>query len=482
VLFHGQEWLVSLLDIRDLLALRLVSRKTRDWLDAVMPKHPTKAFTLNVDENTALDGLVNEEIAHGIPFFRILNIRHSSFCSNPLIPSFLRIYGPQIRIVDGSYEVGDVVPHEVAFYEALPNLTQLSTNWLGNNVADVKMPALNRLQLYRIPYQGSERAEKLNFHFLLNFPKLIHLWLPCWCEDDYLGAMSALGQYFAIRNEWVGSSGKTLTISFNDIRPGDFDEELIPTEGVARLLQELAVADGRILIEKMAVQLLDEAVRLFHHPRGGQLLRSFGKCILSLRGFTSSLYEVELPNLRKLDVSRVSVETKAMDGHYARTVSWPKLEEVELDIGNSAIDVSFLAKLVFGSGVLRLSVKRVHFSLQILLSLDSKEAHLLLGSFPNLTRLTLDFKAEEVGLLRLLMRSLPTSCSKIQLLELTAFFPFGEEDFFGVNGEEGLVPSPLLQLPGKEMVSNEDEVLVINFHSKPSSNGWHFMCIHISGE
>jgi hypothetical protein len=280
-----QEWLVSLLDIRDLLALRLVSRKTMDWVDAVMLKHPSKAFTLYVNENTALDGLENEEIAHGIPFFRRLDIMDSSFCSHPLIPSFLRIYGSQIHTVYGSYEGRRVVPDEVAFYEALTNLTQLFTNWLGDNVADVKMPALKRLHLHTIPSQGSELAAKNNFNFLLNFPNLTHLWLVYCCEEDYLEAMIALGQYFTSRNEWEGSSGRTLTVSFDDIQqPGNCDEELIPTEGVGRLLQELAIADGRILIEKMTVQLLDEAVRLFHHQRGGQLLRSFGKCIRSLRG------------------------------------------------------------------------------------------------------------------------------------------------------------------------------------------------------
>jgi hypothetical protein len=160
--------------------------------------------------------------------------------------------------------------------------------------------------------------------------------------------MIALGQYFTSRNEWEGSSGRTLTVSFDDIQqPGNCDEELIPTEGVGRLLQELAIADGRILIEKMTVQLLDEAVRLFHHQRGGQLLRSFGKCIRSLRGFASSLYEVELPNLRKLDVNRVSEETKSRDGDYTRTVNWPKLEEVKLEIGNNGNDLCYLANLTF---------------------------------------------------------------------------------------------------------------------------------------
>jgi hypothetical protein len=129
-----QETLVSLLDIRDLLALRLVSRKIRDWVDAVMSKHPTKVFTLYVEESTALHELVDEEIAQGIPFFRALNIGDKYFCSRPLITEFLCIYGTQIRTVYGSNKRGDVVPDEVAFYEAKPNLTQLSTNWLEEHV------------------------------------------------------------------------------------------------------------------------------------------------------------------------------------------------------------------------------------------------------------------------------------------------------------------------------------------------------------
>jgi hypothetical protein len=43
----------------------------------------------------------------------------------------------------------------------------------------------------------------------------------------------------------------------------------------------------------------------------------------------------------------------------------------------------------------------------------------------------------------------PYKLLEIQLLELTAFFPLGDEDFLGVNGEQGLVRSALLKLPGK---------------------------------
>jgi hypothetical protein len=96
---NEQETLVSLLDIRDLLALRLVSCKIRDLVDAVMSKHPTKLFTHYVDESTALFGLASESVAQGIPFFKALNIGDTYFCSHPLIPEFLRIYGPQIRTV-----------------------------------------------------------------------------------------------------------------------------------------------------------------------------------------------------------------------------------------------------------------------------------------------------------------------------------------------------------------------------------------------
>jgi hypothetical protein len=308
-----------LLDIRDLLALRLVSRKIRDWVDAVMSKHPTKLFTHYVDESAALFGLANESVAQGIPFFKALNNCDKYFCSRPLIPEFLRIYGPQIHTVYGSTEGGDVDADEVAFYEALPNLTQLSTNWLEEDMAYLKLPALKRLQLYTIPPE----AAITNFNFLVNFPNLTHLWLPYFGEDEYLEVMSALGQYFAMRNGCKGSSGRTLTVSFDVIDP-----ELIPTEGVKRLLQELAIADSRILIEEMPIRLLDNAVGLFRHQQ--EKLRTFGKCIRSLNGFSSCLYEVELPNMRKLDVSWDTEGTKAWEGDHSRTVSWPKLEEVRI--------------------------------------------------------------------------------------------------------------------------------------------------------
>jgi hypothetical protein len=433
------------LDDRDLLALRLVSRKTRDWVDAVLPSHPTKALTLyvNVDEKKTLHELMDEVIAHGIPFFRRLNVRNKSFFSHPRIPEFLGIYGSQIHTVHGPDCCGDVGSDEVAFYEALPNLTQLSTRWLGDNVPAVEMPALQRLQLFTLRSKLSEKA--VDFHFLLNSPNLTYLLLPYMNWVQHVQVLSALGPYFNKQNGLEGSSRRTLTIF---LCPNNDFPDILNTssrEKLAILLQELAVADGRILVENMNVKLLDEAVRLFHHQRGGQLLlSSFGKCIRSLIGVSSSLYEVQLPNLRRLDVKCNLLEgTTARDGDYSKTVSWPKLEEVTSNMRNQC-----LAKLLFGSGVFRPSVERLTCSLT-LLSLGSKEAHLLLTNFPNLTHLELEVNSEEVGLFRSLMRMLPTSCSKIQFLQLVAYFPLGDEDFLGVDEEGGLTAPPLLQLQGK---------------------------------
>jgi hypothetical protein len=442
-----QESLVSLLDVADLLALRLVSRKTRDWVDAVCSSHRTKALILFVDtEEKTLHELMEEEIAHGIPFCRGLNVRDSSFFSNPLIPEFLDIYGSQIHTLHGPDHWGDVHPDEVAFYEALPNLTQLSTRWLGEPVPAVKMPALERLKLHTIRSEFHDWTTKMNFDFLLNFPNLSHLWLPNMNLVEHVQVLTALGPYFKKRNGLDGSFRRTLTIflpSYIDILG-----ELSPSEkeDVVDLVQELAVADGRILLENIPIMLLDEAVRLFHHQRGGQLLlSSFGKCVRSLIEFSSSLYEVELPNMRGLDGNWNWEGTAARDGDYSRTVSWPKLEEVKSNMRNEC-----LAKLVFGSGVFRPSVKRLDCDLE-LLSLGSKEeAHLLLANFPNVTQLTLNVNAEEVGLFRSVMRVLPGSCPKIQFLCLDADFPLGDEDFLGVDGKEGLklTSPPLVQLTG----------------------------------
>jgi hypothetical protein len=440
---------VSLLDARDLLALRLVSRKTREWVDAVLPSHPTKALTLyvDVDIDMALHELMDEEISHGIPFFRGLNLwdwdSSLSFFSHPLLPEFLRIYGSQIHTVHGPDYGGDVDPDEVAFYEALPNLTQLSIRRLGDNVPAVKMPALERLQLFSLRSEFSKKA--VDFHFLLNFPNLTHLLLPYIIDYvEQAQVLSALGPYFKKQNGLEGSSRRTLTIFLYPYNDFPVILNTSAREKVAILLQELAVADGRILIENMNVKLLDEAVRLFHHQRGGQLLlSSFGKCVRSLIGVSSSLYEVELPNMRKLDVKWIVEGTTPRDGDYSKPVSWPTLEEVTSNMRNQC-----LAKLLFGSGVFRPSVERLTCSLT-LLSLGSKEAHLLLTNFPNLTHLELEVNSEEVGLFRSLMRMLPTSCSKIQFLQLVAYFPLGDEDFLGVDEEGGLTAPPLLQLQGK---------------------------------
>jgi hypothetical protein len=438
---------VSLLDVRDLLALRLVSRKTRDWVDAVLRKQKSKALTLYVNYNkkNALHELMEEETARGIPFFRGLNVgdSSSSFFSHPHIPSFIRCYRSQLHTVHGPDHWGDLGPDEVAFYEALPNLTQLSTRWLGDNVPAVKMPALERLKLHSLRSELSKKG--VDFHFLLNFPNLTHLWLPRMKIDEHVQVLCALGPYFKIKNGLEGSSRRKLTIFLHS---DDYFPDKLNTNARVKLeilLQELSVADGRILIENMNVQLLDEAVRLFHHQRGGQqlLLSSFGKCVRSLWGFSSSLYEVELPSMLKLEGKWTLEGTPAGDGDYSRTVSWPKLEEVKGKMNEG------LGKLVFGSGVFRPSVKRLTCDLE-LLSLFSKEAHLLLANFPNLTHLELEVNSE-VGLFRSVMRVLPTSCPKIQFLCLDADFPLGDEDFLGVDGKEGLklTTPPLLQLPGK---------------------------------
>jgi hypothetical protein len=125
---------VSLIDDLVLLALRLVCQETRDCMHAVISKQLSKVFTLYVNKHTSLDELVNEEIVHGISYFRGLSITHETFFSHPLIPSFLRCNGSQIHTVYCHKKCGDVAPDEVAFYEAQPNLNQFSTCWLGDSV------------------------------------------------------------------------------------------------------------------------------------------------------------------------------------------------------------------------------------------------------------------------------------------------------------------------------------------------------------
>jgi hypothetical protein len=301
----------------------------------------------------------------------------------------------------------------------------------------------------------------INVDFLRNCPNLRLLWLPDEMNlEQYVEILTALGAYFADRN---GSSSSTLimfienpTFSYDD---SEFLEEQNQTERVARLLKELAASDGRILIDCIPITLLDEAVRLFSNQPGKLKLRSFGKCIRSLRGFSSSLYEVELPNMRKMKVDwGLLFEGKERDddnnGDYTRTAlvnSWPKLEEIEIDYmihpADSAEDLSYMKKLLFGSGVLRPSVKRLDFDMN--LQVLSSDAALLLEKLPNLTQLTLRVGTETVGSFRNLMRTLPTSCPKIECLQINAFYRLGGVDFLG--GEDGELHAlpPLLQLPGK---------------------------------
>jgi hypothetical protein len=479
-----QDELVSSLDVPDLLALRLVSRETKSWVDLVMSGHKSKAFTLYFDEeDRTLDQFMDERKqkaeagAIGIPF-GALNLTgvttSSSFFSDPLIPTFLLDYGPKIHRILNCFEWHDVEvdiipPEELAFYQALPNLTTLSTLSPGENVPEVKMPALRNLKLLTLQsVQEEEENDEdddsdtsprlvINVDFLLNCPNLRLLWLPDDMDlEQYVKILTDLGAYFADRN---GSSSSTLmifienpTFSYDDI---EFLEELKQTERVATLLKELAASDGRILIDCIPITLLDEAVRLFNNQPGK--LRSFGKCIRSLRGFSSSLYEVELPNMRKLQIDwGLLFEGKERDddnnGDYTRTAlvtSWPKLEEIEIDrMIYPAEDVNYMKKLLFGSGVLRPSVKRFDFNMT--LQILSSDAALLLEKLPNLTQLALRVGTENVESFRNLMRTLPTSCPKIDCLEITAFHPLGDVDFLG--GEDGELvnaPPPLLQLPGK---------------------------------
>jgi hypothetical protein len=85
---------------------------------------------------------------------------------------------------------------------------------------------------------------------------------------EHVPVLSALGSYFKKQYGLEGSSRRTLTIFLCPYN--DFPSELktAEKEQVAVLLQVLAVADGRILIDNMTVQLLDEAVRHFNHQRG----------------------------------------------------------------------------------------------------------------------------------------------------------------------------------------------------------------------
>jgi hypothetical protein len=188
-----------------------------------MSKHKSKMFTLRFNER-ALDELMGEEIDR-IPYFRGLNVRAISFFSNPLIPSFLRIYGPQIHTVSHHNYDDDFVSEDVDFYRSLPNLTQLSARWLGEKkVADMKMPALERLKLFTVPSTLNERSPGTDFEFLVNFPNLRHLWLTIIDLSEYFEVLSALGPYFAIRNGWEERlSRKPLTILLDTHCAADYN-------------------------------------------------------------------------------------------------------------------------------------------------------------------------------------------------------------------------------------------------------------------
>jgi hypothetical protein len=114
--------------------------------DAVMSKHPTKALSLYLNEQTKTLGEFMDEKMDGIPLFRGLKVTGSAFFSHPLIPEFLHIYGSQIHTVIRSKKVSvdnDVVPEEVAFYQtAQPDPVA--------NVPDGKLPALERLQILTV--------------------------------------------------------------------------------------------------------------------------------------------------------------------------------------------------------------------------------------------------------------------------------------------------------------------------------------------
>jgi hypothetical protein len=469
-----------LLDIPDLLALRLVSRETKSWVDVVMSRHKSKAFTLYFDEKKGrtrrtLDRFMEERMQNdeagtiGIPFgnLDLSEVTTSaSFFSHPLIPQFLLEYGPTIhRILNtcqwDAGEVDIIPPEELTFYQALPNLTTLCTLAPGENVPQVMMPALHNIQLFSLQSAPEEDESiipplVMNVDFLMNCPNLQQLWLPGQLDmDQYVEILIPLGAYFATRNGWGWGSSGTLTIfiensdlvSYN----GELVKELSQAEGAARLLQELAVADGRILIDSMPITLLDKAVRLFSNQPGK--LRIFGKSIRSLRGFSSSLYAVELPNMRKMTVDYELLfdgEEREIDDDYTiRTVtSWPKLEEIEIDcMSDPGEDVSYMKKLLFGN-VVRPSVKRLDFYMN--LEVLSSDAALLLEKLPNLTELTLHVPAEHVDSFRNLIRSLPTSCPKLYFLSINAFYRLGDVDFLGAEDDGELqAPPPLLQLPGK---------------------------------
>jgi hypothetical protein len=487
-----------LLDVRDLLALRIVSSETKSWLDSVMLGHRSKAFTLTLDdEDRTLDGFMDEEKTmtmeqKKIPF-KTLNFEHtraSSFYSHPLLPSFLQTYGPQIHRIqtpsgfflhrNAESEVDEVPPEkELAFYQGLPHLIHLSlvTSRLEENVPlptieEGNLPFLRQLQSLTIQfadYVGYDSSEVIkNIDFLRHCPNLRKLSVPHLPFVEFVKVLTALGEYFAARNGWKGGIPPPLsifiqnTIHIKDYRHDHLEQQRQIEEGmVNKLLEELAASDGRILIENMPITLLDGAVRLFSKQRQPRKLRSFGKCIISLIWFSDSLYEVELPNMRKLGVDGELIFLgKEREGDYTKTVNWPKLEIIELenylDECNydraSAVpvteDLSYMKKLVFESG-LRATVKRLHYDFRLnFLSWDDEAPHLL-RNLPNLTQLTLTVNEEGADSFRSLLRRLPTSSPKLQLLKITTHFPLKDEDFLlGMNGDGSCCVPPFLQLSG----------------------------------
>jgi hypothetical protein len=386
-----------------------------------MSGHKSKSFTLSFDEEEGrtLDRFMEErkQTAEagtiGIPFGS-LNLTKvttsSSFFSHPLIPQFLLEYGSNIHRIHNS---------------------------LLLNGQDEIIP---------LALQGQYTPP--NVDFLRNCPNLRLLCLPDMKLDEYVKILTALGAYFARRN---GSSWPTLTIFIED---PSFDcgrellKELSQTEGVARLIKELAVADGRVLIDSMPITLLDEAVRHFYNQPE---LRSFGKCIRSLRGFSSSLYEVELPNMRKMKVDwgLLFGGRERDEREYSKTVNtWPQLREVEIrELSNNldgAEELTYMKKLLYGN-VVRPSVEKFHFDMK--LQLLSSDGGLLMEKLPNLTQLSVHVHEDNVQSFRYLMRTLETSCPKLGYLDIKAFYRLGDVDFLG-GENDGELP-PLRKLSGK---------------------------------
>jgi hypothetical protein len=486
-----------MLDIPDLLALRLVSPEAKSWVDFVMSEYKSKDITLYFDEKKGRtlgrfmeERMQNDEAgAIGIPFGS-LNLTEvttsSSFFSHPLIRQFHLDYGPEIhRVINYlrvSYNEGqhDITPlEELTFYQDLPNLCDLTTLSIlapGENAPQVGLPALRYLELLKLEVEAAPVDEDdeddyfwplptlvMNVDFIMNCPNLRQLWLPGpMGMDQYVEILIPLGAYFAARNgrRW-GSSG-TLTIFIDNSDRNLYNSQLVKqlseTEGAERLIKALAASDGRILIDSMPITLLDKAVGLFsNQPEPGKLsqLRSFAKCIRSLRGFSSSLYEIEVPNMRKMKVDwRLLYEgtERKIDYDYTRTVtSWPKLEEIKIedhydDLGEG-VNYCYMKKLLFRN-VMRPSVERFDFNMS--LQALSSDAALLLEKLPNLTELKLYVPAENVDSFRNLIRSLPTSCPKLALLSIEAEYSFGDMDFLGAEDDGELqAPPTLLQLPGK---------------------------------